>query len=671
MISSINSPAGSVGRNKIHPNQEISSSSSNNVMTMGSGQHLVAAQQQVDRNTIGGAASISPTDGSTNSDKESGTATTLNVNNILHEADNAAIAAQTIAVAPGTMTGSTNGNNTVNNLIHNNNAAAAAAAVAASATAASDNANTKLQNPAAALNQHVLASAAGVPTSYNTPPVAVSSAPAVDPNNATATTQHLQSAILQQNAAIMQQNAATIQHLQNLHQTNKMLASNPETMGMLAPIMNMTNPAQLLAPGLSQTFAPSNLMDMNGALAAAATPTPTPISTQQQQQQQAIPIPAAQLGAIDPNNNDAVQNFLRTAFMLQNSGLPLAGIIPQQQQQQQQALLSAATASPGIMLMPNSANPFGIVPMDNGNNNSKNEKSKGDNSAAAAAAANAAASVLPLASMNLPLQQQLQQQPSLTPMGIDLSNHNNNNAIALLGGAPLSANNLVTLQQQQQQLLQQRNQQTMFFNMADGTGQQLSMLAPQPAHKSQQQLVVSNPAIAATPTQLTAQQPTAAQKEKPSISRPLYLDHDSNCLTAYQCFLRKQIELFEVGHDEMTGTAQGRNTPLQYGQVGIRCRHCSHLPKSARARGGVYYSRTIDGVYQVAQNMSKLHFLKACTLIPENTKNQLKSLQSVSSRASGGKEYWAEGLRVLGIVEDGGMLRFASSTPAPSSKSGE
>ena len=64
--------------------------------------------------------------------------------------------------------------------------------------------------------------------------------------------------------------------------------------------------------------------------------------------------------------------------------------------------------------------------------------------------------------------------------------------------------------------------------------------------------------------------------------------------------------------------------------------------------------------------MSKLHFLKACTLIPENTKSQLKSLQSVSSRASGGKEYWAEGLRVLGIIEEGGMLRFASSVTSTS-----
>jgi hypothetical protein len=68
--------------------------------------------------------------------------------------------------------------------------------------------------------------------------------------------------------------------------------------------------------------------------------------------------------------------------------------------------------------------------------------------------------------------------------------------------------------------------------------------------------------------------------------------------------------------------------------------------------------------------MSTLHLLKSCTLIPENTKNQLKSLQNLSSRASGGKEYWAEGLRVLGVVEDErGFLRFQSKANSSSSAS--
>lgn len=63
--------------------------------------------------------------------------------------------------------------------------------------------------------------------------------------------------------------------------------------------------------------------------------------------------------------------------------------------------------------------------------------------------------------------------------------------------------------------------------------------------------------------------------------------------------------------------------------------------------------------------MAKLHFLKSCTLIPEDSRNKLKSLQSASSRASGGKEYWAEGLRVLGVIEDErGFLKFRSGSAA-------
>jgi hypothetical protein len=72
----------------------------------------------------------------------------------------------------------------------------------------------------------------------------------------------------------------------------------------------------------------------------------------------------------------------------------------------------------------------------------------------------------------------------------------------------------------------------------------------------------------------------------------------------------------------------------------------------------VYYSKTIDGLYQVAQNMSKLHLRKMCSKIPDVTQEKLMRLGKANNRASGGKEYWAEGLRVLGVYEDGDMLRF-------------
>jgi hypothetical protein len=141
---------------------------------------------------------------------------------------------------------------------------------------------------------------------------------------------------------------------------------------------------------------------------------------------------------------------------------------------------------------------------------------------------------------------------------------------------------------------------------------------------------------------------------------PLFLDFDEQSLNEYQCLLRKQIELFETKEEELRGTAQGRNIPIQIGQVGIRCRHCSVLPKAARPKGSVYYSRTLEGVYQVAQNMAKVHFNEKCSQMPALIKKQLLSLQKTNKRASGGKQYWVDGLRAHGVyeAEDGKGLRF-------------
>ena len=60
--------------------------------------------------------------------------------------------------------------------------------------------------------------------------------------------------------------------------------------------------------------------------------------------------------------------------------------------------------------------------------------------------------------------------------------------------------------------------------------------------------------------------------------------------------------------------------------------------------------------------MSKLHFCRTCKLIPKDTQQRLDHLQRVNRRAAGGKEYWAEGVRVLGVYEDGHVMRFRRST---------
>jgi hypothetical protein len=81
--------------------------------------------------------------------------------------------------------------------------------------------------------------------------------------------------------------------------------------------------------------------------------------------------------------------------------------------------------------------------------------------------------------------------------------------------------------------------------------------------------------------------------------------------TPYQYLVRGHIELFEAGALDIRGTAQGRNTKILLGQVGVRCRPCADLPKVSRTRGAAYYSQSIKESYQ--QNMSKEHLLSNAT----------------------------------------------------------
>jgi len=158
-------------------------------------------------------------------------------------------------------------------------------------------------------------------------------------------------------------------------------------------------------------------------------------------------------------------------------------------------------------------------------------------------------------------------------------------------------------------------------------------------------------------TAATETKPPPSLTNRPAI--PLSLELDEKTLSPYQCELRKHIELFETQMEDIT-TLQGRNIPIKLGQVGIRCRHCAqHRNAAGRiSKGGVYYSKSLEGLYQVAQNLSKVHLCSSCPNIPESTKARLAQMQLVNKRASGGKEYWVYGLDQLGVYEDGKILRF-------------
>jgi hypothetical protein len=144
----------------------------------------------------------------------------------------------------------------------------------------------------------------------------------------------------------------------------------------------------------------------------------------------------------------------------------------------------------------------------------------------------------------------------------------------------------------------------------------------------------------------------------------LYLSCDGRnssdgTFSEYQQLLRKQIEVFEAGPEEVQAAAQGRNKPIVLGQVGIRCRHCAYVPPTSRTRGAVYFPSKLEGVYQMAQNMANTHLCASCPQIPQDIRAELIRMQGAKASMGGtGKSAWAERVGVLGVFEDSCGLRY-------------
>lgn len=56
--------------------------------------------------------------------------------------------------------------------------------------------------------------------------------------------------------------------------------------------------------------------------------------------------------------------------------------------------------------------------------------------------------------------------------------------------------------------------------------------------------------------------------------------------------------------------------------------------------------------------MASSHLCEHCQHVPEAIRAELVKLKDRKSSAGGGKKYWADGVRVLGVYEDNDGLRF-------------
>ena len=129
--------------------------------------------------------------------------------------------------------------------------------------------------------------------------------------------------------------------------------------------------------------------------------------------------------------------------------------------------------------------------------------------------------------------------------------------------------------------------------------------------------------------------------------------------------VRQQLELFEATANDIECNTQGRKKPVVLHQVGLRCFHCSYLPLRSRGRGAVYYPAKLQGIYQAAQNMALSHLITSCPKISPNMKNELNGLRERRDNANGGKQYWADGCRALGVMETENDGLRLSNRPLP------
>jgi predicted secreted protein len=122
-------------------------------------------------------------------------------------------------------------------------------------------------------------------------------------------------------------------------------------------------------------------------------------------------------------------------------------------------------------------------------------------------------------------------------------------------------------------------------------------------------------------------------------------------------------EFFAAGPEDVDTIMSGRRRPIAQGQVGIRCRHCAHLPLKRRKKAAIYYPAKLKGIYQAAQNMNASHLAESCMHVDNSIRTALVAFQQKKGATGhGGKDYWSQTAMAQGVYEiEGEGLRFVGT----------
>lgn len=163
------------------------------------------------------------------------------------------------------------------------------------------------------------------------------------------------------------------------------------------------------------------------------------------------------------------------------------------------------------------------------------------------------------------------------------------------------------------------------------------------------------------------QQPGDHRTGRPYRCIPMANENDTYYLSDYQKSIRSCMEFFEIDASEDHGGPKYRN--LVSHQIGIRCLFCKHRPKELRGKGATCFPTSISGIYQAAQNLTRLHFKSGeCCDIPKERRDKIIEEKSKSQRRAGGMQYWMASSVSIGLYETGGKVFWRSSAENGESK---
>ena len=161
---------------------------------------------------------------------------------------------------------------------------------------------------------------------------------------------------------------------------------------------------------------------------------------------------------------------------------------------------------------------------------------------------------------------------------------------------------------------------------------------------------------AASAAAFPAAEPQHQRQAKASLKSVLPLSlsigADTEMLSPYQQLVRQSLEFFQLDLEELQRSDSSQVQGLTAGQVGVRCKYCANRPLHWRGRGSFSFPNRLARVYQAAQNVANNHLRTVCPEIPDSVKEELESRHSeVAPMRGGGKKYWEEACRSVGLYE--------------------